>query len=168
MCDNFYPDFISPQLHQDATVNKKAPESQRSTFVKQLKLGKVALCHVQPRKLMKRVRYCSSISLSLSPLASPVSLHPFTKTDMVQRRNPEKTGARAVHRVPLNRQLQTQCFRTEKDKTCSKSHTDRTCRLFCRKANYQHHWYVGIFQFPNLSITLCLTRTVILICANMR
>lgn len=107
-------------------------------------------------------------SLSLSPLASPVSLHPFTKTDMVQRRNPEKTGARAVHRVPVNRQLQTQCFHTEEDKTCSKSHTDRTCRLFCRKANYQHHWYVGIFQFPNLSITLCLNHTVILICANKR
>lgn len=145
-----YPDFISAQLHQDAAVNEKAPESQRSTFVKQLKLGKVASCHVRPRKSMKRVGYCSSISLSLSLslLASPVSLHPLTKTDVVQRRNPEKAGARAVHGVPVHRQLQTQRFHAEEEQTRSRSHTDGTRRLFCRKANYQHRWYAGIFQFP--------------------
>lgn len=59
------PDFISPQLHQNTSVNENAPESQRSTFVKQLKLGKVALCHCQPRMLMKWLKCCSHI-LSLS------------------------------------------------------------------------------------------------------
>lgn len=139
------PDLISPQLHQNTSVNEKAPESQRSTFVKQLKLGKVALCHCQPRMLMKRLKCCSHI-LSLSALASPVSLHPFTKTDMVQRRNPEKTGARAAHRVSVNGQLQTQCFHTEEDQTFSKSHSDRKLRQFCGKTNYQQHWCVGIFR----------------------
>lgn len=33
--------MISPQLHQVTTVNGQGLESQRTTFVKQLKLGKV-------------------------------------------------------------------------------------------------------------------------------
>ncbi|CAG08510.1 unnamed protein product, partial [Tetraodon nigroviridis] len=78
--------------------------------------------------------------------ASSVSLHPFTKTDMVQRRNPEKTGARAVLRVSVDGQLQTQRFHREEDQTCSESHSDRKLRWFCRKANYHHCPSQYLFQ----------------------
>lgn len=59
------PDSNSPQLHQEITVNENAPESQRSTFVKQLKLGKVGLHLCRPRILKAQLRYCGHI-LSLS------------------------------------------------------------------------------------------------------
>lgn len=68
--------FNCPQLHQEATVNETSPGSQRSTFVKQLKLGKVALRHDQPRMLKARLKYCSHIfSLSFSSLSVFASIY---------------------------------------------------------------------------------------------
>lgn len=97
-----------------------------------------------------------------SPLAPPVSLYPFTKTDMVQWRNPETTGARAVRRVSVNGPLQTQLFHTEEDQMCSKSHSDRKFRHICRNTIYQWHWCVEIFKpehhsAPNSHCKVCIS-----------
>lgn len=81
-----------------------------------------------------------------SLLAPPVSLYPFTKTDVVQWRNPETTGARAVHWVSVNGPLQTQCFHTEEDQICSKSRSDGKFRRLCRNTIYQWHWCVEMFK----------------------
>lgn len=105
---------------------------------------------------MYRFALSDRFSLSnvfLPLLAPPVPLHPFTKTDVVQRRNPhQKTGARAVHRVSINGPLQTQCFHTEKseDQMCSKSHKGRKFRWLHGKANCQWFWYVGNVQLCDI------------------
>lgn len=105
---------------------------------------------------MYRFALSDRFSLSnvfLPLLAPPVPLHPFTKTDVVQRRNPhQKTGARAVHRVSINGPLQTQCFHTEKseDQMCSKSHKGRKFRWLHGKVNCQRFWYVGNVQLCDI------------------
>lgn len=133
-------------------MNGQVLESQRTTFVKQLKLGKVIWLHCS--RLHQGLLGCSELVLnlhsSLAPPASPVPLHPFTAADLVQRRNAyQKTGACAVRRVPVNGPLQAQRILTEEseDQMCSKSLSDRKFRRASGKDNCQWHRYSWIFLF---------------------
>lgn len=82
-------------------------------------------------------------------LAPPVPLHPFTKINMVKRRNPhQKTGTCAVHRVSINGPLQTQRFHTAEPahQMCSEAHKVRKFRRCLGKSHCQWQRYVGLLS----------------------
>ena len=106
------------QIEARGTLDGEEVEHQRTTFVKQLKLGKVSL-HCPPGQLCLRSTPDPALlwgprvpprpsALSLSAAAAPaVPVHPPPAAELVQPRHaPEEARARAVRRVPDDGHLQ--------------------------------------------------------------